>query len=253
MKKSYSVIILILVLSLSIFAQKKISDRENDGLKNLVKSVSTEIADYEFKSGKLKESKRRLKEAVTYDLNGNRLTWKTYDYLTGTLFESGIYDRIDGETVIKYEEVENPNKIVQINSAPDAENLKKFDSRYDYKFKFKHDTEGNISEESWYQSDGSLWLRYVYNLKEKQKEELVYDADGTLNQKYVYNLDNKGNVVEMLAYDTENNKLEGKEIYKYLEFDAKGNWTKRITSEGDEDNNFIVKPREVLYRKITYF
>jgi Txe/YoeB family toxin of Txe-Axe toxin-antitoxin module len=74
-----------------------------------------------------------------------------------------------------------------------------------------------------------------------------------LNQKYVYTLDAKGNEIEMLAYDTETKKLESTETYEYLEFDAKGNWTKRVTSYGNKKAKFVAKPREVLYRTLTYF
>jgi Txe/YoeB family toxin of Txe-Axe toxin-antitoxin module len=180
------------------------------------------------------------------------LTWKTYDYLTGTLFDSVIYSRVDGDKVAIYEEVENPNKITTI-SAPDKKQIKPFDPRYTNKFRYKYDSDGNVSEEAWYQSDDSLWLRYVYKIKGNQKEELVYSKDGSLDQKYVYTLDNKGNEIEALFYDTKKNKIESKETYEYLEFDAKGNWTKRITSEGDKESKFVVKPREVLYRTLTYF
>ena len=203
-------------------------------------------------SDKLVESKRRPESEYTYDKIGNRLTWKSYDYLSGTLFDSVIYSRIDRDKVSIYEEVENPNKITAL-AAPNDKPKKPFDPQYDYKFKYKYDSDGNVSEEAWHQSNGDLWLRYVYNFKGNQREELVYSADGSLNQKYVYTLDNKGNEIEMFVYDTETNNPEGKETYKYLEFDAKGNWTKRITSEGDEESKFIVKPREVLYRTLTYF
>ena len=252
MKLPTLTIFFILLLFSSGFAQIQKTDRETDGLKGSVKSVRTEIADLKKTRGKLVESKRRHKEAITYDSNGNRLTWKTYDYLSGALFDSVTYSRVNGDKVSIYEEVNNPNKITQVVSVPNDKPTKSSDPYLSYKFKYKYDSDGNVSEEAWYQN-GSLWLRYVYNFKGNQKVELVYSADGSLNQKYVYTLDDKGNEIEMLAYDTETNKLEGKETYKYLEFDAKGNWTKRITSEGDENSKFVVKPREVLYRTLTYF
>jgi Txe/YoeB family toxin of Txe-Axe toxin-antitoxin module len=254
MKSLTLTIILLLLLPLSVFAQVPKTDRETDGLKGSVKSVVTEIANLKKTSkGKLVESNRRNEEAITYDSGGNRLTWKTYDYVSGLLFESVTYKRIDGDKVAVYEEVENPNKIEQIISTTEDSPANKADPRYSYKFKYKYDDNGNVSEEAWYHSNDALWLRYVYRLQSNQREELVYSADGSLNQKYVHTLDDKGNSVEMLAYDTESNKLESKETYEYLEFDAKGNWTKRITSEGDKKSKFVTRPREVLYRKLTYF
>ncbi len=252
MKLLTTTISFVLLLSLSVLAQKQKTDRETDGLKGLIKSVFTERADLKKTSGKSVESKRKSESEYTYDKIGNRLTWKSYDYLSGTLFDSVIYSRIDGHKVSIYKEIENPSKITAM-SAPSDKPQKPFDTRYNYKFKYKYDSDGNVSEEAWIQSNGDLWLRYVYNFKGNQREELVYSADSSLNQKYLYTLDDKGNEIEMLAYDTETNKLEGKETYKYLEFDAKGNWTKRITSEGDDETKFVVKPREFLYRKLTYF
>lgn len=252
-KSLITTIIFVLLLSLSVLAQKQKTDRETDGLEDLVKSVFTERADLKKASGRSIESKRRPESEYTYDKIGSRLTWKSYDYLSGALFDSVIYGRIDGDKVSNYEEVKNPNKITTLSTPNNDKPKKPFDARYDYKFRYKYGSDGNISEEAWYQSNGDLWLRYVYNFKGNQKEELVYSADGSLDQKYVYTLDDKGNEIEMLAYDTEINKVVGKETYKYLEFDAKGNWTKRITSEGDEESKFIVKPRDVLYRTLTYF
>jgi Txe/YoeB family toxin of Txe-Axe toxin-antitoxin module len=245
-------ITIILLFSFSVLAQNKKTDRETDGLKGSVKSILTERADLKKKSGKLVESARKPEEAITYDSDGNRLTWKTNDYLTGTLFDSVIYSRVDGDKVAIYAEVENPNKITA-DSPITNKQVKPADPRYTNKFKYKYDSKGNVSEEAWYQNDGSLWLRYVYNFTGNKREELVYSADGSLNQKYVYTLDDKGNEIEMFAYDTEKNKIDGKETYEYLEYDAKGNWTKRITSEGDEESKFVVKPREAIYRTLTYF
>ena len=93
----------------------------------------------------------------------------------------------------------------------------------------------------------------MYKIKGNRKEEFVYSSDGSLNQKYAYTLDDKGNEVEMLIYDTNKNSVESKETYRYIEFDSKGNWTKRVTSEGEKESNFSLKPSKVTYRKITYF
>ncbi len=252
MRKVNLIIVFTLILPLLVIAQNRKTDRETDGLKGSVKSILTERADLKEKSGKLVESTRKPEEAITYDTAGNRLTWKTYDYLTGTLFDSVIYSRIDGDKVALYENIDSPNKITA-GSPTKNKNSSTRDSRYTNKFKYKYDDKGNVSEEAWHQNDGSLWMRYVYKFNGNQIEELVYAADGSLNQKYVSILDEKGNEVEMHFYDVKSDKIEGKETYKYLEFDAEGNWTKRITSEGDAENKFKMKPREIIYRTLTYF
>jgi hypothetical protein len=110
-----------------------------------------------------------------------------------------------------------------------------------------------VGEEAMHQSNGSPWLRYVYKFKGDRREELVYNGKGALNQKYVYTLDDKGNVVEQLFYDAAKDSVEAKETYQYVEFDDRGNWTKRVTSEGERESKFAMKPSEVTYRTITYF
>jgi hypothetical protein len=238
---------------MSVVAQNKQTDREFDGIKGSVKSVITERADVKKSSGVLVESNRRSESEFEYDKSGNSLARKYYEYREGGLREAIVYKTIDGDKVSIEEDVETPGKITASSPIQNTKNAKSFDPRYSFKYKYKYDLKGNISEEAWYQSDGSLWMRYVYSTKEKEKEELVYDEDGNLNQKSVRNFDDKNNEVELIYYDTENNKVIGKETFEYIEFDAKGNWTKRITYEGDEESKFVMQPREVTYRTISYF
>lgn len=241
-----------LFFSFTAIAQEKKTDRETDKLKGLVKIVFTERTDVTMKSNKMIESKTRPESEVTYNEKGERLNYKNYDYRNGLLFEDTIYDFIDGERVSIEKDVSNPNKITG-TIVGEVKPKKEFDPRYDYKFKYKYDKNGNVTEESWYHSDGSLWMRYVYIYKDKQREELVYAEDGSLNQKYRYTLDDKDNDIEMLSFDTETNKINGKETYEYQKFDVKGNWTKKIIYENEEDNLKRMKTREVHYRKLVYF
>ena len=252
MKLSISAIILTLLISLSALAQKQQSDREADGFKGAVKTVVIEEAKLEDDSGRLVEYDQKLESEVAYDADGNRVSGKAYDY-TGALFESVSYRRVNGDKVAIYGDVENQNSIVVEMPVPANQAKRKSDSQYTYKFKYKYDRNGNVSEEAWFQNDGSLWLKYVYKIKGNRKEELVYSADGSLNQKYAYTLNDKGNEVEMLLYDAHKDSVESKETYKYVEFDSKGNWTKRITSEGEKESNFSLKPSKVTLRKFSYF
>jgi len=251
MKLSISAIILTLLISLSALAQKQQTDREADGLKGAVKTVVTEEAKLGDDTGRLVEYERKPESEVAYDADGNHVSRKAYDY-TGALFELVSYRRVKGDKVAIYGDVENKNGIVEM-SVPANQPKRRSDSQYTYKFKYKYDKDGNVSEEAWYRNDGSLWLKYVYKVKGTRKEELVYSEDGSLNQKYAYNLNDKGDKVEMLVYDTEKNSVGSKETYKYVEFDSKGNWTKRITSEGEKESNFSLRPLKVTYRTISYF
>jgi YD repeat-containing protein len=253
MKFLVSTLILGSLLSLSGFSQMPRTDRDTDGLRGNVRSVMTERSDAKKTAGKLVESNRRRESEYTYDKSGRRLTWKSYDYGTGDLFDSVIYSYIGSDKVSRYEKVENANKITTISESVIDNPAEVSDPRYDYKFKYKYDKAGNVSEESWYQSNGDLWLRYVYDFKGDKREELVYSADGSIDQKYVYTLNDRGNEIEMSVYDPETNKIEGKETYEYLQYDAKGNWTKRVTYEGNAETKFALRPREVFYRKVVYY
>ncbi len=250
MKRSMPAFILVLLLFLPTLAQKRQTDREADGFKGAVKTVITEKAKLKDDSSELTEYDRKPESEITYDANGNRLSREAYDY-TGTLFESVSYSRVDGSKVAIYREIKDKNSIV-VEMPADARK-RRSDPRYTYKFEYKYDSNGNISEEAWYQSDSSLWLKYGYKLKGNQKEKSVYSADGSLNQKYVYTLDDKGNEIEMFVYDTKTDSVRSKEAYKYAEFDLKGNWTKRVTLRGDKEGGFALEPSRVLYRRIAYF
>lgn len=252
MKTLTFTIVISLILALSVLGQTPRSDRERDKLIGLVKSVQTDIADLKTARGKLVEANRRSHEAIAYDKEGRRLTWKVYDFFSGELFDSVIYSLIDGNRVLKYEAVEKPNKITTISTNSDKP-TKPFDTRYDYRLTFKYDSLGNVLEEAWHHNSGDLWLRYVYKFEGNYKEELVYDKEGSLNQKYRYILDAKGNEIEMVSFDTKTDRIESKEIYGYLKFDIRGNWTKRTTSSGNRESNFEMKPETVMYRTVTYF
>jgi len=238
-------------MSLFVFAQQRQTDRDFDGLKGAVKSVVTERADFKNSAAKSGETNRRRESEITYDEKGNRLTWKIYDYRSGDLFESVRYALIDGDKVSIEEEVDSPNKIT--GTIAGQKKPKKSDPRYTYKLKYKYDAGGNVSEESWIQNDGELWLRYVYKVKGNQTEELVYDREGKLNQKIIHIYDDQKNEIETVFYDVQTDKPDGKEFFQYLEFDAQGNWTKRIVSESDGKNRSPVQSRETMFRTLTYY
>jgi len=246
-----AIIVAFLFLQLNILAQIPKSDRQIAGLQGPVKIVVTERVDKENVEGRRVESKRKAENLIEYDAEGNRRIERSYDYAYGLLREVAVYKIIDGDKVVVYEDDNAPGKI--ISEAPISKTRQEFDPRYAFKFKYKYDPEGNVLEEAWWKSNGSPWLRYVYVIKGNQKEVKVFSTNGSLNQKHIYTLDSKGNEMQILYYDTKDDKISSKETFKYLEFDAMGNWTKRLTSEGDEETKFAQQPREIKYRKLSYF
>lgn len=252
MTKPSSILAITLLFASISTAQLPKSDRITDGLKGPAKSVLTERADLKKKSGNWVEVNRRNQEAITYDTDGRRTTWKTYDYLNGTLFDSVIYRMIDGEKVSLYEKGDSPNKITSISTQRTGL-LPLSDPRYDYKLKYKYDSDGNVTEEIWYQNDGSIWMRYTYKFGGNEIQELVYSKDGSLDQKVVHIFDKKENETQTVFYDVKADSIDEKVNYEYLHFDTKGNWTKRRVLTGNREGKFVMKPRETNYRIISYF
>ncbi len=239
----------IVLLAAGVCAQIKQSDREFEGFKGRVKTVLTETADAKMKARKLVEKKRRNHKYMTFRPDGSCSVYKLFHWETGELFETNNYIQVDGEKASVIE----MGPSAMIGDAPGGRPRKPSDPRYDYKYRYKYDGQGRIAEQAMWQSNGDLWLRYVYEYSNGERRELVYDEKGDLNQKYTNILDGKGNVSEMIVYDTDSDKISGKEKYEYLQFDPHGNWTKRIEYEADNDNGFEYKIREVKYRTLTYY
>lgn len=221
-----------------------------DGYFGRVKNVITERADLKKAKGKYIESRRRLENNITYGPDGNRSRELSYDYAQGLLREIAVYKTIDGSRVLIFEDGNTPGKIVATSEVPKE---KPWDPRFTYSFKYEFDRKGNLLEEAWWQSNGVLWLRYEFSYKGNQKEELVYDGEGKLDQKYLYKLDDRGRILEEVIFDAETNSELERVTYDYLEFDKSGNWTRRRESAGDKETKFILKPREMTYRRHTYY
>jgi hypothetical protein len=82
------------------------------------------------------------------------------------------------------------------------------------------------------QSSGELWLKYVYQYSDSGREKLSYAADGDLNSRQLYIIDARGKETGLLTYDADKKKdvIFSEETFEYPEIDARGNWTKRITT-----------------------
>lgn len=246
--------LLALFISLSALCstsnQKMKSDREDDGLKGKVKTVVTEGVKLTNDSGHLKEGERKLASTDTYDVGGN-ITEKVI-YAIG---EKHVFTFIDGDKTVKITRFRSggspPPMIVQQSSNP-----KPRDSRYDYKFKYKYDAQGNITEKAWYHNDGSLWLRYVstFDANGNKTKFAQYRADSSLGFERTYKHDDKGNVIQESWDYAGGDRSDHTNTYTYLEFDSKGNWIKRYNYElnirdGKSSTNLL----GMTIRTITYF
>ena len=227
------------------------SDASDEGLRGRVKSVLSESEDL---SGTWSVQGRKRDLLDTYNEQGNRVRTEEYDS-RGNLSAITVYGYIDGSRVSAFNSIDReynpPPLIVSVAPAPGAE-IKKPDPRYQYRFGFKYDDKKRLTEMTYFQSTGEIWLRYVYKYKGNQTEELVYSEDGSLNQRSLHVLDDQGNEIEETIFET-NGSIRAKEKFTY-KFDAQGNWTTRTTSKivMDEKREQSI-PYSVRFRTITYY
>ena len=241
-------IISVLLVSVSVFSQQRVSDRKVDLLKGRVQKVVTESAKLTNESGERAEG-RRLPDAVaTYDAEGNLLRREVY--WKGTLTDIYEYGFLEGYRVVRITRV-GPDRSPGFGPGPKAPP----DPRYTLKFMYKYDSKGNRTEELWYGNDTSLRRRevHVYDEKGNRIESASYIPNAKqASLRIVSVYDDKGNVIEETIYRV-NSGVGEKWSYDY-EFDLSGNWIKRKRMEWvTKDKKSYFEPYDVSYRSITYF
>lgn len=226
------------------------TDAEDDGLKGKVKSV---IEETQGLSGQMANKTRRRSSENYYDEQGNQIKRVLYSS-EGQPFDITVYGYIDNKRVsntgfIRYESDPPPMLVAGSGGKP-----KKFDSRYQTRYEYKYDAKGNLIEMLMYHNDDSLYLRYVYEYSGNTIKGKVYSEDGSLNSQDISILDAKGNITESTYYDAPLKGWDEKLTYKYEEFDAQGNWIKRIeTLTRVFGGRSKVEWSAVEYRTITYY
>lgn len=225
------------------------SDAEDEGLRGRVKTVLTESEDL---AGTWSAQGRRPSSMQYFDERGNLVKWVSYNG-RGIPDSVAVYGYLDGRRVLHTRSVwhgDGPARMVGTAAPGPAEGP---DPRYSHMLKFKYDGAGRLREQTWFRNDGLRLQRYVYRYKGGRKEELVYFANGTLGRKHLYTLDDKGNAVGEVVYETGETAPSGRYSYSH-EFDAHGNWTRRVSSQwGTKDGKQGYQPHRVYYRTITYY
>ena len=249
MKRAVLAVVLVALFAPPVTAQVKQTDREFDGLRGPVKTVTDEEAELKEVAGESVEQARVPRRSVTYDAAGNWVESKEYDD-KGNLFQTLIFSFVGNERVARAELAGTADSIVVELPAPRGR--RRADPLYTYKFKYKYGPGGRRVEAAWYHSDGSLYMKQVYQLAGSRRVFSVYEANGALNQRETATLDEKGNETVKLIRDTFADKV----AYRYVEFDSHGNWTKRVVTRGFKSlkaSDFAkIKPWSIEYRTITY-
>lgn len=266
------------ILIVSAFAGKK-ADKEEAGLRGLVRTVHTESVESSNKSGQWIEEVQFM-QTISYDQKGNRVGRINYN-------PDGSF-RSEEKGTITYDD---QGRITEINS---TDNLRSFAGKKIYKYDSKgniseeinyinvgsigsrnayvYDENGNISEELHYAHDDSFVSRKVYKyapegyiaeeavyhsrgklLRKKvvahdangKKTVVHYDGNGSTVDKQVFTYNANGNISEILFYKPDGS-LDGKTTYDY-EYDSIGNWIKQRDSHKGKAEWLRVTRRTITY------
>lgn len=235
-------------------AQKRMIDRELEGLKGLVKSVITEVEYLNPKGESLNQPSEKQDEYY-FDKEGN-VTKVVFPQLNA----QEIFSVVDGFKTYRNEKInEEPKsnkRVVVINSEKKPDNTTPPDNRYNVKFTYEYDTQGRIKIEEQYFNDGKLFQKteFRYDEKGRLKEQI---ADNTSDiTTYTFKYDEKGNLMEKLEdskvkkYGSDRNI---KTLYSDSKIDSKGNWTQRTETSyiKEKGESFIAK--SIVYKTIAYY
>jgi hypothetical protein len=229
------------------------SDTHENGLKGHVMSVTT------YSQEKGRES-RYISTQENYDGSGY-LVFEIM-YMRGYPTDLTKWGWIDGKRVsdsknVEYGTSEGPNEhgtIMITGLSVDDEKRPKLprDDRFSYRYEYKYNSNGQITDWYMFQNDGTLWQHRTYVDSPGKREETTFDENGKVNYRSVYRLDRTGNVQEETSYDYDG-KLSGVTVYSY-QFDGAGNWiTKRQFEKVKQKGRFILKPSYIEDRKIIYY
>jgi hypothetical protein len=221
-------------------------DTEDAELKSSVKSVVNE-------SENISEVGTRTKTSVEYYSERGYLTKTELFDWKGNVFDIVTYGFIDGERVTKRGTVRHEyNPPPMIVAATAGEPKPVYDPRYSSKFKNKYDTHGRRIERQTYNSAGKMFWRCSYSYNSNQRETLCYNPDQPYS-KTISTFDEKGNELDQTDINPRDGSIKNKRSFTY-EFDAKGNWIKKTSSQWvTKDGRSFYEPATVYHRTITYY
>ena len=245
MRKTITALALSSAIMATAYARLPQTDRENDKLRGPVESVTVETAALKKQGRRYVEERRVLTERVTYNAEGNRAADEWYADDDGTLIKKTVYRYVGGE---KLADAQISDPVIHLPNSQEriGGGMRPVSEKYKYKYDDKGRAREMILEE-----DGRVRIRVAYNYQRGREEVRSYQGGGhTLTYRRVDTFDARGNLVESIAFNLDSDGRVDKTSYTAYEFDARGNWVKRLkaVSWGGEPE---VRQRE--YRTITYF
>jgi hypothetical protein len=255
------ILILSLFFALSAFGQTKMSDREADGLKGKVKSVTTVRELIESKNFYNTTLGKQRDLIESYNLDGTQTEAIDYEFNS-----KDTYTIIDGDLTAKYSKLEErPQNEGLVLIAPPLKNKEQptqpKDDRYNLKYKFKYDDKGRRVELAFYGNTGIYLgkIEYKYDEKGFLIEERRYNEGSSLketepNVQFVYKYDASGNLVEEkeTSYRPDKNTVRTR-TYDNYKLDSQGNWITRTVTSLSEYQGKELKAVWKYSRKIEYY
>jgi len=245
-KRTFILLALSVCLICQASAQEK-SDREEEGLRGLVKRVRIECQVFEKRLAKWIEGQREIHTVEDYDLSGNRI--ESAHYNQGVL-ERKFVSTFDGRGRLIESRTDESQAEFSTQSLP------------------RYNDQGKLVEEFLYDSKGSLLVRsrYSYDDRNNQTAAIHYDGKGALSCRIDFTYDLEDRLVGILCYVSEgdrvsrevneydsigrmvleghygqNNSLESKRVYHY---DTSGNLASSALY--DADGSLIAKTTSVF-------
>jgi len=267
--------LLCLLLSVSVVAQTKKTDREHDGLKGPVRSVRVEIEHFK-EDGKSDEHGRHLSRATTYNRDGNKLEDETF-YAYGRISYGKhvlTYDA-KGRKIedAKYQNGQVAREAFTYEDQPPAP----LSNNTYWVNQVKFDSEGRIAEVTRKEENGRLFGRRVFKYQDGSRvvRQESYDSEGHPSGVLIETFNDQGRLLTQVNDDDTNARYFTRLVFSYdewgnerkyevygnkgvmdvatfsaYEFDSHGNWVKRMaTFERPNQAPYV----EVSYRTITYF
>lgn len=229
------------------------SDAQDEGIKGKVKKV---IEESEDRSGTWGVQGRKTSSIEHYDQNGDLTQRDLYDS-QGHPSQITVYGFLDGKRVSSSKTDNDKANVFTVLGPPSPAIQgppRKSDPRYEYSYEYKY-VDGKLVERQMVYNNGRKGMRYAYKYSPNQVEKLVYTEEGKLNQRYLSILDANGNEMERTNFGVVNYDIYGDRKYKHsYEFDAAGNWVKKITLKEVKENGVTSwQPAYISYRTITYY
>lgn len=232
---------------------RTLSDAGENNLKGRVKSVIT------YSQEKPTDA-QTLSGQENYDEDGYLVS--DIFYMRGYPTDLTSWGWIEGKRVsdlkvVEYGMSDGPNEqgtIMIMGMDPDYDKKPHppRDNRFTYRYEYKYDGNGRITDWFMFQNDESLWQHRTYNYSGGKREMKSFGEDGELNDRSVDVLDKAGNPVEETSYD-DKNKLVGVTVSTYV-FDKIGNWvTKKQFDKTKGKGKVVLKLSSIEHRTITYY